>query len=97
MQALTEHPQRGADNFSLFSILKAGLNRTKDKCATDLENLSLVDLLANLWVQYDIHDLGKTAIPYSYPLNIAVDMWTGVDRFNLANNPDPEDVDPEVF
>ena len=50
-----------------------------------------------LSVQHDIHDLGKTVIPYSYPPNIDIDMWAVVGGLKLANNPDPEDVDLEAF
>ena len=50
-----------------------------------------------LSVQYDIHDLGKTVIFYSYPPNINIDMWVVVGGLKLANNPDPKDVDLEAF
>lgn len=50
-----------------------------------------------LSVQYDIHDLGKTVILYSYPPNIDIDMWTVVGGLGLANNPDPKGVGLEAF
>ncbi|OCL04195.1 hypothetical protein AOQ84DRAFT_442234 [Glonium stellatum] len=98
LQVLTEHPPRpGLDGFSVFSAPKSQLNQTKGQRAAALGNLGLVDLLTSLSIDYDIYDLGKASVPYSYPRNIAIDMWTVTDGLGLANNPDPGVVDLEAF